>query len=316
MKWLVTGVYGFIGSNFARMLVEKGEEVVGVDKVTYAANPRNVADLNLKVLEGGIEDACPMSHFMQKERPDIVVNFAAESHVDRSIESSKEFVQSNILGVQVLLDLALKFDFRFVQVSTDEVYGSVEQQGGAAFHEDMKLYTNSPYSASKAAADMLVQSYVKTHKLNAVTTRCSNNYGRYQNPEKMLPKCILNSLAGEKIPVYGDGKNVRDWIHVSDHCRGIHMAAVNGEAGEVYNFGGQTPLENIELVMKVIGQTGARPELIEYVCDRKGHDRTYKVNFVKANAELGWKPEKTFKDGLKETIDWYSNHKDWWSDIE
>lgn len=313
MKWLVTGVCGFIGSNFARMLADKEQTmVVGVDKLTYAANPRNIEDLDVKVYRSDISDAGQMADVFNKETDiDVVVNFAAESHVDRSIESSKEFVLSNILGVQVLLDLALKYDFRFVQVSSDEVYGSVEQQGGVAFHEDMRLHANSPYSASKAAADMLVQSYFMTHCIDAVITRCSNNYGPYQNPEKMLPKCILNSLKGEKIPVYGDGRNVRDWIHVSDHCRGIYKAVTNGREGDIYNFGGGNPMENVDLVLAVLKEVGARPELIEYVCDRKGHDRTYKVGFDKAKADLWWKPEKGFDEGLRETVRWYSEHEDW-----
>lgn len=314
MKWLVTGVYGFIGSNFARMLVESGEEVVGVDKVTYAANMKNVEGLGIRVIQRGIENAEAMNAVMQQYRPDIVVNFAAESHVDRSIESSVEFIHSNILGVQVLLDLAKKYGFRFVQVSTDEVYGTVEQQKGKPFTEDMKLYTNSPYSASKAAADMLVESYVHTHRVDAMITRCSNNYGPYQNPEKLLPKCILNSLDGQNIPVYGDGMNVRDWIHVSDHCRGIRLVAECAQPGSVYNFGGGCPLPNLELVHKVIELTGATKDLIVMVEDRKGHDRTYEVNYEKAKKQLGWEPLVKFEDGLAQTIEWYRNHRDWWKE--
>lgn len=314
MKWLVTGIYGFIGSNFARMLVESGEEVIGVDKVTYAANLKNIEGLGIRVIQRGIENEHAMNTVMQQYRPDIVVNFAAESHVDRSIESATEFVHTNILGVQVLLDLARKYDFKFVQVSTDEVYGSVEQQNGIPFTEDMKLYTNSPYSASKAAADMLVQSYVHTHKVNAMITRCSNNYGPYQNPEKMLPKCILNSMSKKEIPLYGDGKNVRDWIYVLDHCRGIRLVAERAQPGTVYNFGGGCPLTNIELVGKVLLHTGGCVSLIKRVEDRKGHDRTYMVNYDKAADELGWKPLIDFEDGLARTIEWYKEHRDWWKE--
>ena len=317
MKWMVTGIYGFIGSNFARMLYAMGEEVVGVDAITYASNHKNIEGFDIEVFDfvkiasGHMVDA--MADATDKGEIDVLVNFAAESHVDRSIGSSKEFIQSNIVGVGALLDLSLKHNIgRFVQVSTDEVYGSVEQQEGQSFTEDMKLLPNSPYSASKAAADLLVQSYVHTHGLNAVITRCSNNYGPFQHPEKMMPKCILNSLDEKEIPLYGDGMNVRDWIHVQDHCRGIYAAATGGRKGRIYNFGGANPMTNAELIRRILKETGGSEKLVKSVEDRKGHDRTYEVNYERATQELNWRPSMTFAEGLSRTVEWYSNNRDWW----
>ena len=316
MKWLVTGIHGFIGSNFAHMLFGMGEDVVGVDKGTYAANPKNIEGLGITVHPVDISNAHDMEQVLYACKhkggfPDVVVNFAAESHVDRSIESSREFVNTNILGVQVLLDLALKFGFKFVQVSTDEVYGSVEQQDGKHFTEEMRLFTNSPYSASKAAADMLVQSYVRTHGINAIITRCSNNYGPRQHPEKMMPKCILNSLARKEIPVYGDGMNIRDWIHVEDHCRGILLMSSLSEnhSGEIFNLGGDNPMTNLKLVGEILKETGGLSESVVMVEDRKGHDRTYAVDHSKAT-RYGWSPTVDFKQGLKDTIEWYKERRE------
>jgi dTDP-glucose 4,6-dehydratase len=309
--WLVTGIYGFIGSNFARMLVDKGEEVIGVDLNSYAADSRNIEGLDIEVFEFCISNYDKMDNLLEMYKPDIVVNFAAESHVDRSIEDSMPFIQSNIVGVAVILDLALKHDFRLVQVSTDEVYGSVEQQG-EPFTEEMTLMPNSPYSASKASADLLLESYVHTHKINASITRCSNNYGPYQHPEKMLPKCIINSLTGKDIPLYGDGLNVRDWIHVADHCEGIYLVGVQGKSGAIYNFGGSNQLTNKQLVEYVLEAAGGKPEQVKMVEDRKGHDRTYAVNFEWAESELGWLPRKTWTKGFDETVSWYKENQEWW----
>lgn len=315
MKWLVTGIYGFIGSNFARMLIEKGEEVIGVDSETYAAEPMNLNGLTVNVFKSDISDTVFMDAIIHDHKPDIVVNFAAESHVDRSIESSKAFIQSNIVGVSVLLDLAVKYKFKLVQVSTDEVYGSVEQQNGDRFTEDMCLYPNSPYSASKASADLLVLSYVHTHGIDATITRCSNNYGPYQNPEKMMPKCIINSIVGYDIPLYGDGLNVRDWIYVEDHCEGIYLASTNENSkGQIYNFGGGHSITNKQLVSQVISLAQGSENQIKMVEDRKGHDRTYEVCYTKALDELNWQPRVTFKDGLKKTIKWYAENYNWWID--
>jgi dTDP-glucose 4,6-dehydratase len=319
VKWLVTGAYGFIGANFVRMLVKKGEEVIGVDCETYAAEPKNLEGLGVNVYKLDISQREDMEMMFGEfghqdfKDIDIVVNFAAESHVDRSINSSAPFIQSNIVGVSVLLDLAVKYGFKFVQVSTDEVYGSVEQQNGLPFTEDMALYPNSPYSASKASADLLVLSYVHTHKIDATITRCSNNYGPYQNPEKMMPKCIIHSFTGQDIPLYGDGLNVRDWIYVEDHCRGIYLASIfEHSKGQVYNFGGNHPITNKDLVSQIIEQAQGSEDQVKMVEDRKGHDRTYKVSFIKAIDELGWEPKVTFKEGLQKTIRWYAENYKWW----
>jgi dTDP-glucose 4,6-dehydratase len=313
MKWLVTGACGFIGSNFVRMLLEKGEEVCVVDLLTYAGDKENIAGLDVEFMHVDIADPLFMEVAVKDFKPDIVVNFAAESHVDRSIENSADFIHSNINGVAVLLDLALKHGFKLVQVSTDEVYGSVEQQDDYRFTEEMNLIPNSPYSASKASADLLLMSYVHTHKIDATIRRYSNNYGPFQHPEKMMPKCIINSFTGEDIPLYGDGLNVRDWIYVEDHCRGIYEASVcEFSKGEIYNFGGATELTNRELVDKIINAAGGKPEQIKMVEDRKGHDRTYGVNFSKAETCLCWRPQVDFDEGLNKTIEWYKKNQKWW----
>jgi dTDP-glucose 4,6-dehydratase len=313
MKWLITGAYGFIGSNFVRMLEDMGEEVAGVDSMTYAADSRNLP-IDTQCFRQDICYKEQMRLVLRSYEPDFVVNFAAQSHVDNSINDSSPFVRSNIVGVSTLLDLALnlEFNFRFVQISTDEVYGSVEQQNGTLFTEDMSLMPNSPYSASKASADLLVQSYVHTHNIDAVITRCSNNYGSHQHPEKMLPKAIICALNNTKFPLYGDGLNVRDWIHVDDHCRGIYLAATRGKSGEVYNFGGGHMIANRTMIEKVFDALDVSHDLIEYVTDRKGHDRAYGVNYSKAKKELGWSPQVDFDAGLASTIDWYAQNSDWW----
>jgi dTDP-glucose 4,6-dehydratase len=313
MKWLVTGACGFIGSNFVRGLCIKYEDVVCVDKLTYAGDVMNIAELGTDIIQADISDAPVMKNLIKTHKPDIVVNFAAESHVDRSIDSAEDFIKTNIVGVSVLLDLALEYGFKFIQVSTDEVYGSVEQQDGKRFLEDMKLYPNSPYSASKASADLLVLSYVHTHKINAMITRCSNNYGAYQHPEKMVPKCIINCFTNKDIPLYGDGMNVRDWIHVDDHCKGIYKVATKDlPSGSIYNFGGLTQITNRILVDRIIDHAKGSPKQIKMVEDRKGHDRTYGVDITKAWDDLQWSPTISFEEGLKDTIKWYKDHEDWW----
>jgi dTDP-glucose 4,6-dehydratase len=312
MKWLVTGACGFIGSNFVRMLLEKGEEVCAVDLLTYAGDKKNLDGLDVEFMQVNIAESLYMEMAVKHFKPDIVVNFAAESHVDRSIESSADFIRSNIVGVSVLLDLALQYGFKLVQVSTDEVYGSVEQQG-MPFTEDMTLYPNSPYSASKASADLLVLSYVHTHKIDATITRCSNNYGAFQHPEKMMPKCIINSFTGEDIPLYGDGLNVRDWIYVDDHCEGIYLATINKDSkGEIYNFGGHHRITNRQLVTEILKTAQGSEDQVKMVEDRKGHDRTYEVLTRKAREELDWLPQVNFEEGLARTVEWYKKNQQWW----
>jgi len=243
-------------------------------------------------------------------RPDAIINFAAESHVDRSILDSGPFIQTNIVGTQVLLDAARKHEIaRFVQVSTDEVYGSLGPEG--LFTEETPLAPNSPYSASKTAADLLVRAYHHTYGFPAITTRCSNNYGPYQFPEKLVPLFISNALADQPLPVYGKGENVRDWIHVSDHCRGIEAAWRHGKSGEVYNFGGKCELQNIEFTRRLLAVLGKPESLIKYVADRPGHDLRYAIDCSKAERELGWTPQVTFEEGLQSTVDWYRDHADW-----
>ncbi len=312
MRWLITGAHGFIGTNFVRFLHSHTKEIAIVDCNTYAADPTNLADLNLKTYTVDISNYEHMKTIFDLEKPNIVINFAAESHVDRSIEGPQVFIKSNVLGTSVLLTLSLQSFTRFVQISTDEVYGSVEQQGGVAFNETMALIPSSPYSASKASADLLLKSFVHTYKMDALITRCSNNYGPYQHPEKLLPKCIINAHLDNQIPVYGSGLNKRDWIHVSDHCKGIYLAAINGKAGEVYNFGGACCIPNIDLVKKVIHKQQKTETLISFVEDRKGHDMTYAVNFAKSKKELGWQPEIPFEVGLQGTIEWYLQNQKWW----
>lgn len=313
---VVTGGCGFIGSNFVRLLHEKHTEltIVNLDKLTYAGNPENLADLagspRYQFRHGDIVDRPFVDGVLAEGPVDALINFAAESHVDRSILDSGPFVRTNITGTQVLLDAcrAAKIP-RYVQVSTDEVYGSLGKEG--FFLESTPLAPNSPYSASKAAADMLVRSYVHTFHFPAIITRCSNNYGPYQFPEKLIPLFISNALAGQSLPVYGTGENVRDWIHVLDHCRGIEAALLRGQPGEVYNFGGRTEMTNIVLTKLLLKLLGKPETLIRYVVDRPGHDLRYAIDCEKAEAQLGWRPEVTFEEGLRETIQWYRDHPDW-----
>lgn len=313
---LVTGGCGFIGSNFVRHMLSGDPQlsIVNIDKLTYAGNPENLADLDGEkryiFRQGDICDREFIDSILSEGPIDAVVNFAAESHVDRSILDSGPFVQTNIVGTQVLLDASRKHKVpRYLQVSTDEVYGSLGAEG--AFTEETPLAPNSPYSASKAAADLLVRGYHHTFGFPAVITRCSNNYGPYQFPEKLLPLFISNLLEDQPVPVYGKGENVRDWIHVLDHCRGIEAALRRGREGEVYNFGGRSEMRNIDLTRLLLKLLDKPESLIRYVQDRPGHDLRYAIDCTKAERELGWSPQVTFEAGLRETIDWYRQHADW-----
>jgi dTDP-glucose 4,6-dehydratase len=319
MKLLVTGGAGFIGSNFIRMaLTDKFpdfnvEQLTVLDLLTYAGDEENLkpiaSDKRYKFVKGDIRDLELAKKLMQEA--DQVVHFAAESHVDRSIEGGSEFVSTNVMGTQVLLDAAKSMNIkRFVHVSTDEVYGSISE---GSWPEDHPLLPNSPYSASKAGSDLLVRSYNRTHKLDTVITRCSNNYGQYQFPEKVMPLFITNIIEGKKVPLYGNGLNVRDWLHVDDHCRGIALALTKGRSGEVYNIGGGTELTNIELTHKILKAMGVGKEFIQPVEDRKGHDLRYSVDISKINKELGYSPQVNFEDGLQQTINWYKNNQSWWN---
>jgi dTDP-glucose 4,6-dehydratase len=318
MKLLVTGGAGFIGSNFVRMaLTDKFpdfnvEQLTVLDLLTYAGDEENLkpvaSDKRYKFVKGDIRDLELAKKLMQDA--DQVVHFAAESHVDRSIEGGSEFVSTNVMGTQVLLDAARSSNIkRFVHVSTDEVYGSISE---GSWPEDHPLLPNSPYSASKAGSDLLVRAYNRTHKLDTVITRCSNNYGQYQFPEKVMPLFITNIIEGKKVPLYGNGLNVRDWLHVDDHCRGIALALTKGRAGEVYNIGGGTELTNVELTHKILKAMGVGEEFIQPVEDRKGHDLRYSVDISKINKELGYSPQVNFEEGLEQTINWYKNNEAWW----
>lgn len=313
---LVTGGCGFIGSNFVRMELNEYPEltVINVDKLTYAGNLENLADLEgnprYRFEKVDICDRAEVERVLGSAKIDAVLNFAAESHVDRSILDSGPFIQTNIVGTQTLLDACRKFNIpRYLQVSTDEVYGSLGDTG--FFTEETPLAPNSPYSSSKTAADLLVRAYYHTYHFPCLTTRCSNNYGPYQFPEKLIPLFISNLLNDQQVPVYGQGTNVRDWIHVLDHCRGIDAALRKGRVGEVYNFGGRCEMKNIDLTKLLIKMLGKTESLIRYVADRPGHDQRYAIDCTKAEQELGWTPQYTFDRGIQETIDWYIANQDW-----
>jgi len=321
MRLLVTGGAGFIGSNFVRKF-SQGEwggisEITVLDKLTYAGVLANLdetkVDTRVQFVQGDICDSTLVANLIANS--DAIINFAAESHVDRSISGATEFVKTNVLGVQVLLD-AVKSSankIRFLQVSTDEVYGSIDN---GSWNEDWPLQPNSPYSASKAAGELLARTYFKTHEVDVVITRCSNNYGTHHYPEKLIPLFITNLLEGKKVPVYGDGKNVRDWLHVDDHCRGIFKVLQNGQSGEIYNIGGGRELNNLEITNLILDAMGCDESSIEYVADRKGHDFRYSVDWSKINYELGYEPQVSFEDGLKETIQWYKNNEEWWKPLK
>lgn len=312
MKLLLTGCAGFIGANFTNYWLDNhtADTVIGVDCLTYAANLPALARLKARdrfcFYQTNICDWTAMEKIFQTETPDVVINFAAESHVDRSIERSRIFVETNVLGTQTLLDLCLQYGVRrFHQISTDEVYGDLPIESDVAFTENSPLKPSSPYSASKAAADLLVLSYHRTHGLSVSISRSANNYGKYQHTEKLIPKVVEYALKGQRIPVYGDGRNVRDWIHVDDHCRAIDAIVRGAPSGSVYNVGSGVLLPNIVLVKEILKQLGKGEELIEFVADRKGHDRKYALNCDKIAAELGWQPQIEFADGLRKTIAWY-----------
>ncbi|MBZ4645646.1 MAG: dTDP-glucose 4,6-dehydratase [Clostridia bacterium] len=318
---LVTGGCGFIGSNFIRYLLQKHNDlfVINVDKLTYAGNTKNLSDIeyskNYKFIKGDICDYRLMDDIF-RQGINYVVNFAAESHVDRSIENSQVFIQTNVLGTQVLLDNSLKHGIeKYIQVSTDEVYGSLELNTKDAFTEDTPLAPRNPYSASKAGADMLVKAYFNTYKLPVVITRCSNNYGEYQHPEKLIPKTIINAINEQPIGIYGDGLNVRDWIHVQDHCNAILTVLEKGISGEVYNIGADNEIANIEIVKFILRYLNKSEGLIRYIEDRLGHDRRYAMNASKIHKELGWVPRIDFFEGLAKTIQWYKESQKWWKDM-
>lgn len=318
--YLVTGAAGFIGSNFVRQLLaeEPDVRVVAYDALTYAGNLENLADcLNhdrLAFVRGDICDAAAVRSALS-DGVDVLVNFAAESHVDRSILGCKDFIRTNIEGTQVLLDEARARGVGlFLQVSTDEVYGSLGPTG--LFTEQTPLQPRSPYSASKAAADLLVSAYQHTFGMPAIITRCSNNYGPYQFPEKLIPLFITNLIEDKKVPVYGDGLNVRDWIHVADHCRGIRAAIDRGRPGEVYNLGGNNEQNNMAITRLLLAALGKDDSMIQYVADRLGHDRRYAIDASKAAAELGWQPRAAFDAGLAETVQWYRSNENWWRRIK
>ena len=314
-KILVTGGAGFIGSNFVRMMVrDTTHDIVNVDALTYAGNLENLVDLEGNkrhvFVRADIADTTAMARVFGDHRPDVVVHFAAESHVDRSVLDATAFVRTNVAGTQVLLDQSRAHKVqRLVHVSTDEVYGSLGPWG--YFTEETPIQPNSPYSSSKAGSDLLVRAAVHTHHMDCVITRCSNNYGPYQFPEKLIPLIIANAMDGKKLPVYGDGRNVRDWIYVEDHCTGVRAAMERGKAGEVYNFGGNAERENIEVIRQILKLVGRGEDLITYVKDRPGHDRRYAMDVSKAKATLGWTPSFTFEDGIRQTVDWYVRNGAW-----
>ncbi len=319
---LITGGCGFIGTNLIKFVLDNRPDwrVVNLDLLTYAGNLENTHGLEkdypsrYSFVRGDIADVSAVNDLFEKHKFDLVLNLAAESHVDRSIEGAGVFVRTNVVGTQVLLDASLKNRVkRFLQVSTDEVYGSLGSQG--SFREDLPMAPNSPYSASKASADLLVRAYIKTHGMDAVITRCSNNYGPYQFPEKLIPLMVVNALNNKELPVYGDGKNVRDWIYVEDHCRGIVTVAEKGISGEAYNLGGGAEKENIEIVRNILAYLKKPLTLIRYVKDRPGHDFRYSMDYSKIERELGWRPTMDFKEGIASTIEWYLARKPWWERI-
>ncbi len=319
MTILVTGGAGFIGSNFIYLLLDERPEwkVVCVDALTYAANvhtlSRAMENPRFTFYKEDIRSREGIFSIFEKERPDVVVNFAAESHVDRSIENPGIFLETNILGTQVMLDACRKYGVqRFHQVGTDEVYGDLPlDRPDLFFREDTPIHTSSPYSTSKASADLLTMAYYRTYGLPATVSRCSNNYGPYQFPEKLIPLMINNALHDKPLPVYGEGLNVRDWLYVKDHCYGILAVLEKGREGEVYNLGGHNEKANIEIVKIILRELGKPESLITHVTDRKGHDQRYAIDPAKANRELGWRPTTMFADGIRLTIRWYLEHMDW-----
>lgn len=323
MKILVTGAAGFIGSNFVFHMRKAHPEydIIALDSLTYAGNLETLTPVmeedHFTFVRCDITDREGVRKVFEEHHPDVVVNFAAESHVDRSIEDPGVFLRTNILGTQVLMDACREFGIqRFHQVGTDEVYGDLPlDRPDLFFTEDLPLQASSPYSASKASADLLAMAYHRTYGLPVTISRCSNNYGPYQFPEKLIPLMIANALADKPLPVYGTGENVRDWLYVEDHCRAIDMILENGKVGEVYNIGGHNERSNLDVVKTILKQLGKPESLITFVGDRKGHDLRYAIDPSKIHGELGWLPETKFDDGIRQTIDWYLNNESWWKNI-
>ncbi len=323
MNILVTGGAGFIGGNFIHYMCNKYPEdlIICLDKLTYAGNMETLKPVeknpNYKFYKADITNREEVYHIFEAEQPDIVVNFAAESHVDRSISDPGIFLQTNIIGTGILLDACNKFGIkRYHQVSTDEVYGDLPlDRTDLFFTEETPIHTSSPYSASKASADLLVQAYYRTFKVPITISRCSNNYGPYHFPEKLIPLMIANALNNKPLPVYGKGENVRDWLYVEDHCKAIDLIIRNGKVGEVYNIGGHNERTNLQVVKTIIKELDKSEELIHYVTDRLGHDMRYAIDPTKISSELGWEPTTTFDEGIKRTIEWYLENREWWENI-
>ncbi len=323
MKILVTGGAGFIGGNFVHYMLNKYPDykILCLDKLTYAGNLETLKPVmdnpNFKFIKGDISDREFIYKLFSEEKPDIVVNFAAESHVDRSIEDPGIFLKTNVIGTGVLMDACRKFGIkRYHQVSTDEVYGDLPlDRPDLFFTEETPIHASSPYSASKASADLLVQAYYRTYKLPVTISRCSNNYGPYHFPEKLIPLIITRALADEELPVYGTGENVRDWLYVEDHCSAIDLILHKGIEGEVYNIGGHNERTNLQVVKTILKELGKPESLIRFVADRPGHDRRYAIDPTKIHNELGWLPATTFDEGIKKTIKWYLDNREWWQHI-
>lgn len=323
MKIIVTGGAGFIGGNFVYYELKNHpeDEIICLDKLTYAGNLETLSEAmknpRFKFIKGDIADRKFIYELFASEKPDIIVNFAAESHVDRSIEDPEIFLQTNVMGTQVLMDACRKYGIsRYHQVSTDEVYGDLPlDRPDLFFTEETPIHTSSPYSASKASADLLVLAYHRTYKLPVTITRCSNNYGPYHFPEKLIPLMIANALADKPLPVYGNGENVRDWLYVEDHCAAIDLVIRKGRVGEIYNIGGHNERTNLDVVKTILKQLGKPESLITFVKDRPGHDRRYAIDPTKIHSELGWLPQTGFDDGIKKTINWYLANKAWWQNI-
>jgi len=323
MKIIVTGGAGFIGGNFVHLMVNTypEDQILCLDKLTYAGNLETLEPVmnkpNFKFVKGDIADRLFVYQLFEEEKPDVVINFAAESHVDRSITDPGIFLQTNIIGTGVLLDACREYGIkRYHQVSTDEVYGDLPlDRPDLFFTEETPLHTSSPYSASKASADLLVMAYHRTFGIPVTISRCSNNYGPYHFPEKLIPLMIANALNDKPLPVYGKGENVRDWLYVEDHCRAIDLIVRKGRVGEVYNIGGHNERTNLDVVKTVLKELGKSEELITYVTDRPGHDMRYAIDPTKIHNELGWLPETKFEDGIKKTVKWYLDNKPWWENI-
>lgn len=323
MNIIVTGGAGFIGSNFIFHMLAKYPDyrIICLDKLTYAGNLSTLECVmdnpNFSFVKADICDREAVYALFEREKPDMVVNFAAESHVDRSIDNPSIFLHTNIIGTSVLMDACLKYGIeRYHQVSTDEVYGDLPlDRPDLFFTEETPLHTSSPYSSSKASADLLVLAYHRTYGLNVSISRCSNNYGPYHFPEKLIPLTIVNALANKALPVYGKGENVRDWLYVEDHCKAIDLIIHKGRVGEVYNIGGHNEMKNIDIVKIICRLLGKSEDFITYVADRKGHDMRYAIDPAKIHAELGWLPETKFADGIRKTVDWYLDNRKWWEDI-